>query len=376
MNAIEVTYPAGWHFRGQMFLAGVRGGYFNTAVDDCGLTPTAVYRATSADGLSFAEQWPVASWGWASGPNADFVSGKNCFPLHGQVPAQMFVKYAAALMGVEYLGDVAPEAVESARLHKQADDANAQNAGRKPGDKSPLVQWTVEMASGLVGYRNGSFAIKGRLTVESYCREFTEWNVRPLGNEKGEPGTQVADRCLARVMYVAAPEDRLAAVEALWDRPGMGPKPLDEWLRARAARASGAIDRRNDPTGFIANEELLSWRGDLAHSDEMRLKMYEQFDGLLKTGLEKAQAEAAETARKPHTIPPDWVDYHLDLGLVNDRMDEKPGVSRMERRTWTADDGVGKFETWDVEADPNGRLAGKWTAVESWFEEREKDKSD
>jgi hypothetical protein len=57
MKAIEVTYPAGWRFKGDLYLAGVIGPHMEFKVQDCASAPTGVFRAMSPDGLSIVGQW-------------------------------------------------------------------------------------------------------------------------------------------------------------------------------------------------------------------------------------------------------------------------------------------------------------------------------
>ena len=270
IKAIEVTYPAGWHFKGDLYLAGVRGPYMEFKVQNCGSAPTGVFRATSPDGLSFVEQWPVAAWGWASGVSGDWYSGKSCFPLHGPVKAQQYLKYIAAMLRVEYLANEPADAAEKAKLEKIAQDSNAQNAATKPGGKLPTMQWTVEMAEAMVGFSNGTFKMKGRLTAELACSATTYPEGLDFSGKKGPKTAAVIDRCVARVVYLAAPEDQLAGLIAQWDRPGMGPRRLDEWEQARAAAQRADVDKTNDPAGFIRSEAMQSWRRDFSHTQAVR----------------------------------------------------------------------------------------------------------
>jgi hypothetical protein len=362
MNAVEITYPAKWHFRGNLFLAGVTGPVGISKVADCGLGPTAVFRATSPDGLSFVEQWPLAVWGWSSGNTDAWYSGTKCYPLHGPMSAQEYLKYVAAMVGVEYLGDVPANAAESAKLQKLAQDANARDAAQKPGGKEPTTQWKMEMAEAMVGYVNGTLKMKGRLTVQLVQSEMTVPDGLDFDQKKKPETATVMDRCQARVVFVTAPEDQLAAVLSQWDRPGMGPRRLEEWEQARAMKAVADLEGKNDPSGFIRNEQLLSWRGDLARTQQVREKMYAQFDETFKLGLDEALAHSAEVANSRHKIPPDWTDFQLDDQFQSGREDGEARLS-MVPNTWTDSAGTSAFETRDLDANPNGVLPGTWTSA-------------
>jgi hypothetical protein len=364
MKAIEVTYPAGWHFKSDLYLAGVRGRFMNPRVEDCGSAPTGVFRATSPDGLSFVEQWPLATWGWANGDVDAWYSGKGCYPLHGAIKAQEYLKYVAAMLGVVYLADEPADATQFAKLQKIAQDANARNPVQKPGEKLPTTEWTIEMAEAMVGYVNGTFKMKGRLTSQFACSEVTYPEGLDFGDKKKPRMATVVHRCEGRIVYMTAPEDRFADVAALWDRPGMGPRRLDEWEQARAMKSQADADRKNDRSGFIRDEAMLSWRHDISHTQAVRQKMYEQFDRVMKLGLERAQAQAAAMANTSHAIAPDWVDLQLDTGLEDGLADGPAGLVSIPINTWTDATGTNAFEVADVDADPNGILAGEWTSTQ------------
>ena len=363
MNAIEVTWPAGWHFKSSLYLAGVRGQFMNGGAD-CGIAPTGVFRATSPDGLSFVEQWPLATWGWSNGNPDAWYSGKSCFPLHGPIGPQEYLKYAAAMLGVAYLADEPADPIENARLQKAVQDANAAGKTQKPGPHLPTQKWTAEMAEATVGYSNGTFRMKGRLTAELVCTETTF----PGGldfNEKKKPKTAtVMGRCQGRIVYLTAPEQQLAGVIAQWDRTGMGPRRLQEWEQARAMKDRADLERKGDPTGFIRNEEMLSWRRDISHTQAVRQKMYQQFDRTMHLGLERAQQQAAERAYAGGSLAPDWVDLQLDPDLLDGRDDDPAGVVSIQRNTWKDETGKNSFDAWDVDANPNGILAGEWTSTQ------------
>lgn len=362
MKAIEVTYPAGWHFKGDLYLAGVRGPYTDFKVQDCGSGPTGVFRATSPDGLSFVEQWPLAVWGWSNGNKDAWYSGSKCYPLHGPMSAQEYLKYVAAMVGVEYLGEVPSNAAESAKLQKSAQDANARDAAQKPGGKQPTTQWKMEMAEAMVGYVNGIFKMKGRLTVQLVQSEMTVPDGLDFDQKKKPKTATVMDRCQARVVFIAAPEDQLAAVLSQWDRPGMGPRRLEEWEQARMIKLQADLEGKNASSPFIHEEQLRSWRGDFTRTQRVREKMYEQFDETFKLGLDKALAQSAEIANSKHKIPPDWTDFQLDDQYQNGRDDGEARLS-MVPNTWTDSAGTGAFETRDLDANPNGILPGTWTST-------------
>lgn len=350
IDAVEVTIPAKWHFQGGMYLSAVGGGFEQP---DCGRSPTAVYRATSPDGLSFVEQLPAPAWGWASGTHASWHSGKGCFPLEGPTSTQDFLKYLAATMSLEYVADDPPPAEDSAQLQKMVRETNARLAQQSVGTKFQPAKWTVDLARAAVRYMNGTFLMAGRLDAQVLCSEIAI----PEGKsaeEKTDPPPTVIDHCVARVVYLTAPESRFADLTAQWDRHGMGARPLDTYLNARAEWSTREI--KNDlQSSFIRNEERLSWRSEVEHSIDVRKKMFDQYNIPVQLGMNGALAASAKFADSRHSIPPDWVDFWL-----NPKSDTESGGTIATQATWFDAAEKNEFESKDPEANPNGILPGTW----------------
>jgi hypothetical protein len=361
MKAIEVTYPAKWRFKGGMYLSGV-GGYGDFLMQDCGSTPTGVYRATSPDGLSFVEQLPAPAWGWASGFHGDWYRAENCFPLHGPTTAREFLKYLAATLGVEYVSDEPAPAAENAKLQEMVRKVNAVSAQlkEKDGEKLASTQWSAELARAAVRYKNGTFTMKGRLNAQVYCWEVIYPADKAAATAKAQETPTTVDRCAASVVYLVAPENQYAGLIEQWDRPGMGARALDSWAQARAART---ISDKNGGTAFnfIRDEERLSWRYELARTKEVWRKMFAQFNDTVQLGTEKALTRSAELANSQHAIAADWVDDLLDEKTATDP--ENGGIPKESstRATWIDSNGKSYFQARDASANPNGVLEGTWT---------------
>ncbi len=350
INAVEVTIPAKWDFQGGLYLSAV-GGSFQQP--DCGRSPTAVYRATSPDGLSFAEQLPAPAWGWASGKRGSWYGGKGCFPLEGPTSTKDFLKYLAATMSLEYVADEPPSAEDSARLQKMAQETNARLAQQSVGTRYQPVKWTVDLARAAVRHQNGTFLMAGRLDAQVLCSEMVLPEEKSA-DEKTDPPPTVIDRCVAHVVYLTAPESRFAELTALWDRPGMGAVPLDTYLNARVEWSKREL--KNDAhSSFIREEQRLSWRGALQHSIDVRKKMFDQFNIPVQLGMNGALAASAKFADSRHSIPADWVDFWL-----NPKADTESGGTIAAEATWFDAAGKSEFETKDSEANPNGILPGTW----------------
>lgn len=355
--AIEVTYPAGWHFKGGLYLDGASGNFLGPG---CALSSTAVYRVTSPDGLSFVEQMPPPAWGWASGNDSEPYRGTNCFPLHGPIAAQEFARDMAAVLGVEYVADEPVPDAENDRMRKMVADANAANskAIETSKDKPPQVKWTVDIARGIARFENGSYMMKGRLHVQVYC-SVTTFAAQPATAKAKAHDATVMGRCMAGVVYLVAPEDQYAALAEQWDRPlpepretgplGMGARALDSWIQARANQK--AVEVRDTPeSGFIENEKMLSLRLKIEHSDKVRESLAEDFAVMMKKGYARQQPSPGRDAfgdmhreQRP-ALPPDWVDDFLNVDVTH----------------WIDPGGNREFFTMDLDANPNGVLAGSW----------------
>jgi hypothetical protein len=361
MNAIEVTYPAKWHFKGGIYLSGVEG-FGDFLVQDCGSTPTGVYRATSPDGLSFVEQLPAPAWGWASGFHGDWYSAEHCFPLHGPTTAQELLKYLAATLSVEYVSDEPAPAAENSKLQEMVRKANAVSTQlkKKDGGKLPSRQWSVELARAAVRYKNGTFTMKGRLNAQVYCWEVIYPAEKAAAIAKAQETPTIVDRCVASVVYLVAPENQYAGLIEQWDRLEMGGRALDSWVQARTARA---ISDLNAGAGFnfIRDEERLSLPYKLARTKEVWRTMFAQFNDTVQLGMEKALARSAELANSQHAITADWVDDLLDEKTAPDP--ENGGIPKESslRETWIDNTGKSYFQARDASANPNGVLEGTWT---------------
>jgi hypothetical protein len=82
------------------------------------------------------------------------------------------------------------------------------------------------------------------------------------------------------------------------------------------------------------------------------------------------RVQGAGFERSSKTIAPDWVDIQLDSDLVDSREGGGTGVVSIPRNNWTDGSGKSEFEAWDLDANPNGVLPGKWTSKKGVVGER------
>jgi hypothetical protein len=355
MKAVEVTIPAKWHFQGDMYLAGESETFLRNR---CISVPAGVYRATSPDGLSFVEQMPVAAWGWSSGTNAASFDLKGCFPLQGPTSAQDFLKYLAATLHVEYVADEAVPPEQNANVQKIIHDANAKYS---PSGKFPTGKWTAELARAGIRYKNGTFAMKGRLNVQVNCSERIYPEIKANSHGKRQNPPTIVDLCMAVVVYVVAPENQYAELIEQWDSPGMGARQLATWLEARIEQNDASSLKWSPAKSFIRNEERLSWKGKLHHSLYVWRKIYKEFDVTVQQGLDKAMARSAEAASLNRVSTPDWVDDLLEESTVTDPKSGETHYESSPYNQWTDSTGTSYYQTIDVTASPSGILPGTWT---------------
>ncbi len=277
----------------------------------------------------------------------------NCFPLQGPTSAQEMLKYIVATLGVEYLRDEPVPQERTAQVQKKDDDSNAAYANLNKSSKYPTLHQTSDLAWAEVRSKNGTFTMKGRLRAQVSCTERANPPLASMTDHKKKEPTTV-DTCQALLLYEAAPESQYPAL-AEWDRPGMGPRLLDSWVRAWVTRRTTSSEN-----SFIENERRLSWEAKVQHSENVRKKMIAEFDVVLQKGLDKVLADAAEKSQRNDSLSPDWTDYLLNKDLMGNDSRLKLQNSAGRFSKWVDDTGKKMFETKDPDSDPNGILPGTW----------------
>jgi hypothetical protein len=362
MGAFQVPVPAKWHFQGVVDQGG-----------SCVGISTAVFRATSPDGLSFSEQMPMLGWTWGTGGAAKIPPQNGCLPLKTAMSARDFLKYMSAMLNVDYVADDPVPAGMQAKVQKSLDDSElpyaAQYAAMHRSPPKPIAQ----LAGAIVRYKNGTFEMKGRLETKVICTEQITPAFRSVVRGMPDQPGWTSDDCRATVVYLAGPEKQYDALVKLWDAPGMQGSGSAEWQQA-------VIDRKNR----IATERMnAQWSADrqadarmnaqaaaqrqasaqqFNHDQAVRQQMHEQFLSTMQRGTDMSMARAAQVANTNHTIASDWVDYSLDRQTVLDpNTGQLSKVSSSSSYTWIDSSGHTSFQTNDVNADPNGTLQGTWT---------------
>ena len=112
---------------------------------------------------------------------------------------------------------------------------------------------------------------------------------------------------------------------------------------------------------------MLSWKRDFSHTQAVREKMYEQFAATMSAGMDRMPGMVDRGRR---AIAPDWVDLQLDADLLDGREGGPAGVVSIKRNAWTEGSGRSEFQTFDVDANPNGILPGTWTSTQTIASEK------
>jgi hypothetical protein len=347
MNAVEVHVPAKWHFQGVMNQGG-----------SCVGISSGVFRATSPDGLSFAEKMPLLGWFWGTGFAAK-VKNNDCLPLKQAMSAQDFLKYLAATLNVEYVSDIPIPAEAQAKAQQNYSNAFA---GRFNGSSMQAPKVSRQLAQALVRYKNGTFQMKGRLGTMVDCIETDHPGMKSILRGMADQPGWTSDKCTATIGYIAAPENQLDAVVKLWDSKEMQPRDLPEWGQAWIERNNRQSAQMIQQMNAQAAAQRQASAQQFNHDQAVRQQMHEQFLATMQRGTDMSMARAAQVANTNHTIASDWVDYSLDRQTVLDpNTGQLSKVSSSASYTWIDSSGHTSFQTNDVNADPNGTLRGTWT---------------
>ena len=336
MNAFSVTIPAKWHFQGVLY-EGAK----------CVPTPFGVFRASSPDGLSFMERMPALGWIWATGPSAAYLKTNGCLPMNGPMTAQDFLKHLSTTLKVEYVAD---EPVPQ----------NVVNAGNDAAGQGQTPKSTTESAQALVGYKNGTFAMKGELFVRVDC---TVTSLRGIPNNA--PPT-VYHQCAASARYMAAPETQYSVVEKMWDAPGMGGSPEQAWeqawLQASLKRTNEDAAQRLNALHQRQSAAMQAQQQRFEHSQAVQQQMHEDFMATMQRGTDMSMARTQTNMNARSTAASDWVDYALDQRTVADpNTGQISKVSSSYTNTWVDSTGKVSYQTNDPNANPNGVMPGTWT---------------
>jgi hypothetical protein len=351
MNAAEVTVPANWHFQGVLYQGG-----------NCVTIPSPVFRTTSPDGLSFVERLPPLGWFWGQGPFIQFMPKSDCLPMKGPMSAQEFTKYLAATMKLNYLADEPMPEEVVARVQKNQADADAAYAPKYAAMNVKPPKNTVELARAVVSSKNGTFTMKGRLTVTVNCTETYQPGMKSILRGMPDRAPSTVDKCTANVNYAAAPESQYAALVKSWDTNLMGAKLLDAWQEAWVQRNQEKSQRMINNMIQQSNAQMAAQHAQFEHDQAVRQQMHEQFMQTMQRGTDMSMARTQANADARSQSTSDWVDYALDRQTVVD-----PGTGQVSKvsstysHTWVDETGKTSYQTNDVNANPNGVLPGTWT---------------
>jgi hypothetical protein len=351
MNAAEVKIPANWHFQGVLYQGG-----------NCVSIPSPVFRATSPDGLSFVEKMPPLGWFYGQGPFIQYMPQSDCLPFKSAMSAQQFLKYLAATMKLEYLGDDPVPAELAASAQQSIDKAAAAYAGRYAAMNARPPKQTVELARSIVGAKNGTFVMKGRLAVAVNCIESYYPGRKSI--LRGVPDTQpsTVDKCSAVTQYIYAPEAKFETLVKTWDGQSLGATELNDWGQAWIQRNSQQSQQMISQMNATAAAQRQASAQQFQHDQAVRQQMHEQFMQTMQAGTDRSMARTQASMNARSTAASDWVDYALDRQTVRDPSSGQVSkVSSTYTHTWVDSTGKNSYQTNDVNANPNGVLPGNWT---------------
>jgi hypothetical protein len=363
MVAFDIRVPAKWHYQGTL----AQGG-------PCVGIPSQVFRLTSPDGLSFVERFPALGWSWATGGAAGKIKTPDCLPLNQKISAQDFLKYFASTLNVEYVGDDPIPAEARAAAQHEVDEA-AKLGPANNGGRGYTYHQTIDLASAIIRYKNGSFTMKGQLQTSILCGESHYPGVKSMLRGVPDQPDWGTTQCGAGVRYTVAPEDRIQATldAMIANRIGAAGNPTwnQAWIErtqrqgaAFAQQLANQNQNQNQGTSILEAGARSRAAGAAQFNQDQasRQRMHEQFLSTMQRGTTMSMQSAAQVANSNHTITSNWVDYSLDRQTVRD-----PGTGQISKvtsgynATWVDNTGKVSFQTSDPNANPNGSLPGTWT---------------
>jgi hypothetical protein len=300
MNAFAITIPAGWKFDGILMQSGA-----------CTSGPFVVYRANSSDGQSKIERLPVLGWTWGTGPAAPRKEN-SCLPLSGPMSAQDYLKYLAATMHLEYVGEERVPEEDLAALQRQGEKAAGYYGGN--ANSGPHM----ELARATVRSKNGSTTIMGQLRGTLTCSQMNTPGMRSGVRGVPDRAPSSSNICAAGVTYFSAPENHFENLMHAWDSEKMGgrvePAWSDAWVQRNKEQTARIV------AGMAAQSEasLAAQRQQFAHSQAVQQQMHEDFMNTLQRGTDLSMQRTADSMNARSTSTSDWVDYSLDRQTVMD----------------------------------------------------------
>jgi hypothetical protein len=310
MNAFSVKIPSRWQFQGTLFQG-----------DTCEITPMPIYRATSPDGLSMAEQEPPTAWQWGTGPAIGMMPKGDCLPFNGPMSAQDFLKHFAMTMKMNYVGDDPVPAALNAKAQQAVRDGDASVAGQYAARHMQPPKNTRELARVIVTYQKGTAAMKGRLDTIVNCSESNAPGQpqivgRPPRIVTGPPST--VNKCTATVRFITAPEAKFAEVVRGWDAYQMGANIESPWSQAWIQRNAQQTQRTIAIMGEQSREFMRGQQEQFERNQAARQNMHDQFMQSMNEQGERNTQNFINHENARDTETSDFVDYTLDRRTVQD----------------------------------------------------------
>jgi hypothetical protein len=334
MDAYAITYPAKWHAQGILSQG--------TA---CVPVPVAVFRFTSADGLSVIEHMPPFNWSWGPMSNSNNPA-PGCLPIDQPVPAKDFLKQLSSMLLVEYLGEepMPQDAFDAeARTNDQMNDMSVRRG-------FPNIHRGSDIGEANVRFKNGTYQMSGRLWTRIVC--FFRGAPR---NPRFE-----SNSCSADVLYVYAPQERFQAV---WDTHlhNVGAILLPDYDNAWEARLQRQTQQNITAMNQAFAQSSAIQQQQFQRQMAVQQQQHDQFMATLQHGTDVSMQHAAEIAQTNHTIASDYVDYSLGQQTMRDaNTGQNYKVGAGAGVTWLNSSG-GSYQSFDPNANPNGVLPGTWT---------------
>lgn len=337
MNAASVKLPARWIFQGMLFQGGT-----------CAPIPTPVFRATSPDGLSYVESFPLMAWKSVSGSLQRYAQQDDCLQLSTNISAQQFLRVEARTLGAKYVQD---EPVPGELVQQ------AQQALRSSGGGNTKR----ELARAIVLLKNGSFILKARLGTMVDCTVTVIPGQKSYLRGIADVPASTINKCMAKLYLYAAPEKQYDAMIRTWDAPGMGATQLMDWAQAWLRRKQEETAKAVHDISVKGEHDRQMIHDQYQHNMEVSARQHQEFMQAMQARTDASMNSAWDKMNQRANFTSDVVDYALDRRTtVNPSTGDLVRVSNQANVVWGNTQGD-VFASKDPNADPRGILPGDWS---------------
>ena len=214
-------------------------------------------------------------WAWGNGPGGN---GEDCLPLKKEMTANEFARFMANMLKADYVADDPYPADFMAARKKAFEEGTAANRARyvAAGMNPPVEHQDLDRV--IVQFKNGSFAMKGLMTVSTNCTSNTSRQI------ENRPVIET-HKCSAIVRYVHAPEAQFDAMAKMLENAGAAQNAAwtQAWIDENKRQTAQNI-RAIQANGAAAIARSKASHEQFMQSQATRQKMHEDFLATMQRG--------------------------------------------------------------------------------------------